>query len=70
MAMFRRRAGTEFTTLPWISMAPSLGESRPATIRNSVDFPQPEGPTMVTTSRCCTSNDTPSKAFDGSFDPA
>ena len=36
---------------------PSVGFKRPAIIERSVDFPQPEGPAMVTNSPFATEND-------------
>ncbi len=35
------------TTVSPIMTSPSVSSSRPATIRSSVDFPQPEGPTST-----------------------
>src|SRR3954452_18021727 len=38
------------TGLPHISSSPSLGVSKPPTMRSSVDLPQPEGPIRQTNS--------------------
>jgi hypothetical protein len=46
------------TRLP-IEISPALISSRPATMRRSVDLPQPEGPTMTTNSPSLTSAETP-----------
>ena len=54
------------TARPSSSTWPSLGLSRPATIRSSVDLPQPEGPTMVMKSLAATSRSTGSSARTGS----
>src|SRR5205809_929590 len=45
-----RSAPGPCTRLPSISTQPVVGSSRPATRLRSVDFPQPEGPTIVTNS--------------------
>ena len=42
------------TGLPSSRMRPVVGRSSPATSRSSVDFPQPEGPRMVTKSLSAT----------------
>src|SRR5512143_2701491 len=42
--MPRARGGRFVTTLPPMSTSPRVGSSRPAIIRRSVDFPEPEGP--------------------------
>ena len=38
------------TTWPWIETSPAVGRRRPAMIWNSVDLPQPEGPSRTTNS--------------------
>jgi hypothetical protein len=40
--------------LPSSTMLPLVGVSSPATMRSSVDLPQPEGPRMVMKSFSCT----------------
>src|SRR3954469_6829075 len=45
--MSRSRGARSFTTSSPIRMTPSVISSSPATIRNAVDFPQPEGPTRI-----------------------
>src|SRR5215831_2366991 len=44
MAMRRSRGVRSFTTRPPIRISPAVGVSRPAIIRKSVVFPEPEGP--------------------------
>src|SRR6267378_3364983 len=56
MAMSRSRGGTSFTTRSPIRISPSVTSSRPATMRSSVDLPQPEGPTSTSSSWSCTVN--------------
>src|SRR5437868_12673228 len=48
MAMPRSAGGSAVTSRPPIRMRPSSAASRPATSRNVVDFPQPEGPRRTT----------------------
>src|SRR4051794_11580270 len=55
------RAGSD-TTLPAMLIAPSVGCSRPATQRNVVVLPQPEGPSSTTISPAGTAKLTPSTA--------
>jgi len=50
---------SSFTTRSPIAISPELIVSRPATILRSVDFPQPEGPTMTTNSPSAMSMLTP-----------
>ncbi len=50
MASPRSAAGTSLTRLPSSRISPALGFSRPAMMRSSVDFPQPDGPTKTTNS--------------------
>src|SRR5438105_268160 len=47
MAMLRSRGERSLTTVPPIRILPSVMSSRPATIRNAVDLPQPDGPTRT-----------------------
>src|SRR5258708_34433257 len=44
MAIRRSRGVRSLTTLPPIRISPAVGVSRPAIIRKSVVFPEPEGP--------------------------
>src|SRR5215472_13971993 len=44
MAILRSRGVKSLTTLPPIKISPAVGVSRPAIIRRSVVFPEPEGP--------------------------
>ena len=57
--MSRARGSRSLTTRPPISMVPEVIASRPATMRSSVDLPQPEGPTITTNSPSATSIETP-----------
>src|SRR5260370_1416318 len=50
MAMSRSLGGSWFTTRPPIEISPPLICSSPAIMRNSVDLPQPDGPTSTTNS--------------------
>ena len=59
MAMSRARGSRSFTTVPPISITPLLIASSPATMRKSVDLPQPDGPTITTNSPSSTSMETP-----------
>jgi hypothetical protein len=59
MAMSRSLGSRSFTTRAPIAISPALIGSRPATMRRSVDLPQPEGPTMTTNSPSFTSMETP-----------
>ncbi|KQT94231.1 hypothetical protein ASG49_04850 [Marmoricola sp. Leaf446] len=63
----RRRSGgrcrwPSSTTSPPTPTTPASECSRPATSRSSVDLPQPEGPTTVTTSPGATSRSSPRTA--------
>ena len=51
---------------PRSSAAPALGRSKPPNIDNSVLLPQPEGPTIATTSPEVTVNDTLSSTSSAS----
>ena len=59
MAMLRSRGVMPLTTLPPIAISPSVISSRPAIIRSSVDFPQPDGPTRATNSPSSISSEMP-----------
>src|SRR6476619_3895885 len=50
MARLRSRGALSLTRSPAIIMSPDVMSSRPTTIRSSVDFPQPDGPTRMTNS--------------------
>src|SRR5213080_2385443 len=50
MAMSRAFGGTRLTTRSPIRISPDVMFSSPAIMRNSVDLPQPEGPTSTTNS--------------------
>ena len=57
--MSRSFGATSFTTRGPILMMPSEISSKPAIMRNSVDFPQPEGPTNTQNSPSAMSTSTP-----------
>jgi hypothetical protein len=59
MAMSRSFGGRLFTTRSPMRMSPLVIDSRPAIIRSSVDFPQPDGPTRMTNSPSAISAFTP-----------
>src|ERR1700733_11922231 len=59
MAMSRSLGGTAFTTLLPIAISPDVMFSSPASMRNKVDLPQPEGPTSTTNSPSSIGIDTP-----------
>ncbi len=40
-------SGGPFTALPSTAIVPAVVDSRPATIFSRVDFPHPDGPTML-----------------------
>jgi hypothetical protein len=48
-----------FTTRPPITISPAVIASRPATMRSSVDLPQPEGPRITMNSPSAISMFTP-----------
>src|SRR6516165_7457796 len=50
MAMLRWSGLQSFIRLPAMTTSPALARSRPATMRNVVVLPQPEGPKRQTTS--------------------
>src|SRR4029077_6214257 len=68
MPRSRERGGTRMfragddTTLPPIEISPPVGCSRPATQRNVVVLPQPDGPSSTTISPAGTAKLTPSTA--------
>src|SRR5258708_38778692 len=68
MPRSRRRGGTRMpragddTTRPAMLISPSVGCSRPATQRNVVVLPQPDGPSSTTISPAGTAKLTPSIA--------
>src|SRR4051812_1832252 len=65
--MFRSCGSTSFTTWPPIRTSPLVGDSRPAVMRNTVVFPEPDGPTSTTNSP---SSITSSKASTAIVPPA
>ena len=54
--------GTGVTSSPPITTEPASGCSSPATIRSSVDFPEPDGPSRATSDPSGTSSETSSSA--------
>ena len=59
MAMSRSFGGAMFTSLSPIHSSPEVIDSSPAIMRNSVDLPQPDGPTSTTKAPSAMSIDTP-----------
>ncbi|MNI70118.1 hypothetical protein D3C73_1259100 [compost metagenome] len=57
--MSRSAGSSVLTTLSSITMSPLVTDSRPATMRISVDLPQPDGPTMTMNSPSLTSMSMP-----------
>ncbi len=57
-----RSAPGPVTSWPSSSTRPVVGVSSPATMRSSVDLPQPDGPRMVTKSLSATSKSVGCKA--------
>jgi hypothetical protein len=62
MLVGRRFGGTPATGWPAMAMAPSVGSSKPASMRRSVVLPQPEGPSREKNSPARTVTETWSKA--------
>ncbi|MNU10357.1 hypothetical protein D3C72_2574610 [compost metagenome] len=50
MAILRSAGDSALTSRLPMAMVPEVTSSRPAMMRSSVDFPQPEGPTKTTNS--------------------
>src|SRR5690348_3287168 len=57
--MSRSLGSRRLTTRPAMSISPPVMGSSPATMRSSVDLPQPEGPTMTMNSPSATSRSMP-----------
>src|SRR5437016_192489 len=57
--MSRSFDSTSLTSLPSMAIVPALISSRPASIRSSVDLPQPDGPTNTMNSPLWMSNSMP-----------
>ncbi len=57
--MSRSFGSSSFTTRAPMAISPEVMRSSPATMRSSVDLPQPEGPTITTNSPSATSVVTP-----------
>src|SRR5690348_2008100 len=57
--MSRSFGATRFTTLPPMTISPSVISSRPAIIRKSVDLPHPDGPTSTQNSPSAIATSTP-----------
>src|SRR5512143_2368815 len=57
--MSRSFGATRFTTLEPIAISPSEISSSPAIMRNSVDLPQPDGPTSTQNSSSAMAMSTP-----------
>jgi hypothetical protein len=54
--------GTRLTSFPSINIYPALGVSKPASIRNKVVLPHPDGPSSAKNSRSLIASDTLSTA--------
>src|ERR1700722_20373590 len=63
MLTARRWGGTDARSSPSSSTRPSSGISRPASRRNSVVLPQPEGPSSAKNSPCKISSVSPATAL-------
>src|SRR3954468_19986346 len=61
--MSRSLESTSFTGRPSIEIVPDVISSSPASMRNSVDLPQPDGPTSTMNSPAWMSNEKPSMTF-------
>src|SRR5882757_1339422 len=57
--MSRSFGGTSLTMRPSMRSSPLVTDSSPATMRNRVDLPHPEGPTRITNSPSSTLIETP-----------
>ena len=62
MAMSRSAGSTSLTMRPPMSISPPVMVSSPATMRSSVDLPQPDGPTST---QNCAVADLEIDALDG-----
>src|SRR5215475_10085006 len=60
--MSLERGGRSVTSRSPMEIVPAVTSSRPAIIRNSVDFPQPDGPTRTRNSPLAIVRETPSTA--------
>src|SRR3954454_13670254 len=67
--VFNFRSGCDEMTSPLKSTSPSVGRSRAARIRISVDLPEPDSPTMPSLSPLWIWNVTPRRACTPSFAP-
>src|SRR5688572_18895604 len=61
--MSRSLESTSFTTRPSIAMLPELMSSSPASMRSSVDLPQPDGPTRTMNSPSEMSSEMPCRTL-------
>ena len=61
--MSRAFGARPFIGAPSMATLPVLSVSSPATMRSNVDFPQPEGPRMVTNSPALMSRSMPSSTI-------
>src|SRR6185436_17127416 len=66
--MSRSFGSTPLTIRPSIATVPALTPSSPATMRNRVDLPQPDGPTTTTSSPSATAQLTPCTTSRGPKD--
>src|SRR4051794_17125534 len=63
----RRQGGTRAMSWPSISIRPEPGASKPASMRSSVVFPQPDGPSSAKNSPRRMSSETPSTAWTSPY---
>ena len=63
MAMSRSLESRSFTTRPSMAMLPPVMSSSPASMRSSVDLPQPEGPTSTMNSPSAMSSEMPCRTL-------
>src|SRR3954467_1415672 len=63
----RRHGGTRALSWPSISIRPQPGASNPASMRSSVVFPQPDGPSSAKNSPRRMSSETPSTAWTSPY---
>src|SRR6185436_18643765 len=63
MAMSRSFESSSLTTRPSIAISPAPMSSRPASMRSSVDLPQPDGPTSTMNSPSAMSSEMPCSTF-------
>ena len=65
MPMFRLWAGMWVMSAPETDTVPASARSNPAAMRSAVVFPQPDGPSRLTSSPGCSTRSSPSSATTG-----